>query len=151
LANKGATVFKQCAKDSIERNGRFSVAISGGSTPRAMHRLLGQEPYLFEINWQRTDIFWVDERLVPLEDPASNFGAAKTDWLDKIPIPSNQVHPMPGQRQPEVGAVEYQSELEKYFHDRQNNFPRFDLIFFTLPPCSLAIPPQKQPISGSSV
>lgn len=129
LANKGAALFNQCAKDSIERNGRFSVAVSGGSTPRAMHRLLGQEPYLFEINWQRTDIFWVDERLVPLDDPASNFGAAKTDWLDKIPIPANQVHPMPGQRQPEVGAAEYQSELEKYFHDRQRKFPIFDLIF----------------------
>jgi 6-phosphogluconolactonase len=129
LANKGAALFNQCAKDSIDRKGRFSVAVSGGSTPRAMHRLLGQEPYLFEINWQRTDIFGVDERLVPLDDPASNFGAAKTDWLDKIPIPANQVHPMPGQRQPEVGAAEYQSELEKYFHDRQRKFPIFDLIF----------------------
>ena len=129
LANKGAAIFCQCAKDSIDRNGCFSVAVSGGSTPRAMHRLLGQEPYLFEINWQRTDIFWVDERLVPLEDPASNFGAAKTDWLAKIPIPANQVHPMPGQRQPEVGASEYQLELEKYFHDRQPKFPIFDLIF----------------------
>jgi 6-phosphogluconolactonase len=129
LAKKGAAIFYQCAKDSIERKGRFSVAVSGGSTPRAMHRLLGQEPYLFEINWQRTDIFWVDERLVPLDDPASNFGAAKTDWLDKIPIPANQVHPMPGQRQPEIGAAEYQTELEKYFHDRQRKFPIFDLIF----------------------
>ncbi len=63
LANKGAALFKQCSKDSIVRMGRFSVAVSGGSTPRAMHRLLGQEPYLSEINWQRTDIFWVDERL----------------------------------------------------------------------------------------
>jgi 6-phosphogluconolactonase len=129
LAKKGAAIFYQCAKDSIERNGRFSVAVSGGSTPRAMHRLLGQEPYLSEIEWQRIDIFWVDERLVPLDDPASNFGAAKTDWLDKIPIPANQVHPMPGQRQPDVGAAEYQTELEKYFYDRRNNFPIFDLIF----------------------
>jgi 6-phosphogluconolactonase len=129
LANKGAALFDRCAKDSIERNGRFSVAVSGGSTPRAMHRLLGQGPYLVEINWQRTDIFWVDERLVPFDDPASNFGAAKTDWLDKIPIPASQVHPMPGQRQPEVGAEEYQSELEKFFYDRQSNFPIFDLIF----------------------
>ncbi len=129
LANRGAALFKQCAKDSIERAGRFSVAVSGGSTPRAMHRLLGREPYLFEINWQCTHIFWVDERLVPLDDPGSNFGAAKTDWLDKISIPANQVHPMPGQMQPEVGTAEYQSKLEKYFHDRQNNFPIFDLIF----------------------
>jgi 6-phosphogluconolactonase len=129
LANKGAALFNQCAKDSIDRNGRFSVAVSGGSTPRAMHRLLGQKPYLFEINWQRTNIFWVDERLVPFDDPASNFGAAKTDWLDKIPIPANQVHPMPGQSRPEVGAAAYKTELEKYFQERQHNIPIFDLIF----------------------
>jgi 6-phosphogluconolactonase len=129
LAHKGAALFKQHAKDSIERNGRFSVAVSGGSTPRVMHRLLGQEPYLFEVDWQRTDIFWVDERLVPFDDPASNFGAAKADWLDKIPIPANQIHPMPGEGQLEISAAEYQSGLEKFFHDRQDNFPMFDLIF----------------------
>jgi 6-phosphogluconolactonase len=129
LATAGADLFKQCAADSIRRKGRFDVAVSGGSTPRALHRLLGKEPYLFAVDWQHTDIFWVDERLVPCHDPASNYGAAKMDWLDKIPVPANQVHPMPGQGQPEVCAAEYQTLLEKYFNGSQRNFPVFDLIY----------------------
>jgi 6-phosphogluconolactonase len=129
LATTGAAFFKQCARDSIERRGHFKVAVSGGSTPRATHRQLGEEPFLSAIDWQRTDIFWVDERLVPYDNPASNFGAAKMDWLDKIPIPAHQVHPMPGHRKPEECAAEYQSELEVFFDDRRNDFPVFDLIF----------------------
>jgi 6-phosphogluconolactonase len=129
LATTGAAFFQKWAQDSIERKGRFNVAVSGGSTPRAMHSRLGEEPFLSEVDWQRTHIFWVDERLVPYDNPASNFGAAKRDWLDKIPIPAGQVHPMPGQQQPDVCAARYQSELEEFFQDRRNDFPVFDLIF----------------------
>lgn len=74
MARKGAEIFVKAAKESAGMRGCFIVAISGGSTPRSMHRMLAEEPYLSDIPWDKTDIFWVDERCVPENDPASNFG-----------------------------------------------------------------------------
>ena len=129
MAKKGAEIFSQAAKKSVETRGRFVVAISGGSTPRNMHRLLGEEPFLSDIPWDKTDIFWVDERCVPADDLHGNFGTAKKDFLERVPIPEAQVHPMPGEIYPEKGAINYQQELLKFFNTGAGEFPVFDLIF----------------------
>ncbi len=129
MARKGVEIFAQVAKESVEIRGRFAVAISGGSTPRSMHSVLGQEPFSSNIPWEKTDIFWVDERCVPENDPASNFGLAKKDFLDKIPIAQNQIHPMPVEASPEEGARIYQGVLSDFFHPQKREFPVFDLIF----------------------
>ncbi|MGD2269817.1 MAG: 6-phosphogluconolactonase [Desulfobacterales bacterium] len=129
LARKGAEIFYQHAKNSISSRGKFSVAVSGGSTPLAMHRLLGEKPFISDVPWHQTHIFWVDERLVSVDDPASNFGAAKSDWLTRVPIPKDQIHPMPVQLKPQDGADNYQAALEAYFTERESNYPVFDLIF----------------------
>lgn len=104
------------------------VALSGGSTPRPMHRLLGEEPYLSEIPWDATHIFWVDERSVPTNDPASNYGAARADFLNCVPIPKNQVHPMPADLQPKEGAMAYEKELVEFFQTGASDIPALDLI-----------------------
>ncbi len=132
MAKKGAKIFSQAAKKSVEKRGRFSVAISGGSTPRNMHRLLGEEPFLSDIQWDKTNIFWVDERCVPENDPLSNYGTAKKDFLNRVPIPEAQVHPMPGEDSPEKGALNYQQELLKSFKCGTGEYPVFDLIFLGL-------------------
>lgn len=129
LAQKGAEIFYQRAKDSVSSRRNFKVAVSGGSTPMAMYRLLGQKPFISDVPWHQTHIFWVDERLVPVDDPASNFGAARSDWLEKVAIPKDQVHPMPVQLKPKDSADRYQTALEEYFTVRENNYPVFDLIF----------------------
>lgn len=129
MARKGAEIFSRAAKESVEIRGRFAVAISGGSTPRSMYRMLGQEPLSSNIPWDKTDIFWVDERCVPENDPASNFGLAKKDFLDKIPIAQNQIHPMPVEVSPGEGARIYQGALSDFFHLQKGDFPVFDLIF----------------------
>jgi 6-phosphogluconolactonase len=129
LANKGAEIFSRTAIESIEKRGRFAVAISGGSTPRNMHRMLAEEPYLSDIPWQKTHIFWVDERCVPENDPASNFGLATEDFLDQVSISQNQIHPMPVETSPEKGAEIYQNKLLDFFHLQNEEFPAFDLIF----------------------
>ncbi len=129
LAIKGAVIFCRAANAHLGQNGRFSVAISGGSTPRAMHRLLAQKPYVKEIPWQGTHIFWVDERMVPFEHSASNFGTAKKDFLEKIPIPKGNIHPMPALTIPEEGVGRYQNELNTFFQPGDNVWPVFDLIF----------------------
>ena len=129
LANKGAEIFSRAAIESIEKRGRFAVAISGGSTPRVMHGMLAKEPYLSDIPWEKTHIFWVDERCVPENDPASNFGLARKDFLDRVPIPQNQIHPIPVEAYSEEGAGKYQRVLIDFFHLQKGEFPVFDLIF----------------------
>ena len=129
LARKGAEIFSKAAKDSVGLRRRFTVAISGGSTPRYMHGILAEEPYLSDIPWEKTHIFWVDERCVPENDPASNFGLARKDFLDQIPIPQDQIHPIQVEASPEEGAGIYQSALIDFFHLQKREFPVFDLIF----------------------
>ncbi len=129
LARKGAEIFSKAAKESVGLRGRFAVAISGGSTPRYMYGILAKEPYLSDIPWEKTHIFWVDERCVPENDPASNFGLARKDFLDKIPIPQNQVHPIPVEASPDKGAGIYQGVLIDFFHLQKGASPVFDLIF----------------------
>ena len=128
LAHKGAAIFTQVAAESVALRGRFVVAISGGSTPRPLHRLLGEEPYMSEIPWNSTHIFWVDERCVSAEDPASNYGAARADFLQSVHIPDKQVHPMPADLAPEEGAAAYQRELGRFFQAKISEIPVFDLI-----------------------
>lgn len=129
MMHKGAEIFSQAAKESVEKRGHFVVALSGGSTPRSMHRMLGEEPFYSDIPWAKTDIFWVDERCVAENNPASNYGLAIKDFLEKIPIPQNQIHPMPVQTSPEQAAGIYQDVLADFFHLQMGDFPVFDLIF----------------------
>lgn len=129
LSSWAANLFAQKAKDCVNSQRRFVVALSGGSTPRPVHRLLGQDPFRSQIPWRDTHIFWVDERCVPETNQASNFGAAKEDLLDHVPLPPSQIHPMPGGLPPEEGAKQYQQELEGFFGSDASGFPVFDLIF----------------------
>ena len=132
MAARGARIFSDNAKRCVEAEGRFFVALSGGSTPRAMHRMLAKEPYHSEIPWHGVHLFWVDERCVPADDAASNYGAAREDFLEKIPLPVGQVHPMPAGKVPEDGALEYQAELVKMSRQAKGQVPIFDLIFLGL-------------------
>lgn len=129
LARTAADIFTTTAKDCIEQTNLFTVAISGGSTPRGMHKLLAEEPYRSDIPWMKIHIFWVDERCVSVDDPASNFGLAKKDFLERIRIPVEQIHPMPGGFAPEEGARKYQEEMERVFQTLGKDSPIFDLIF----------------------
>ncbi len=128
LARMGAEIFCQAASASVQLKGRFAVALSGGSTPREMHRLLADPPYADRIPWQQTHVFWADERMVPVNDPASNYGAARRDFLAKIPTLSDRVHPMPVHLPPAEGAGAYQREMERVFKPAGNRYPVFDLI-----------------------
>jgi len=129
LASWAADFFAGTARACANTQGRFMVALSGGSTPRPVHRLLGQDPYRSQVPWGETHIFWVDERCVPETSQASNFGAAKDDFLHHVPVPPSQIHPMRGGVPPEEGAKQYQRELEGFFGSDANGLPVFDLIF----------------------
>jgi 6-phosphogluconolactonase len=125
LARSGAELFCRAAGQAVTRDGRFAVALSGGSTPRPMHRLLAERPFVDKIPWDSSHLFWIDERLVGYDEPASNFGTAAADFLSQVPIPRPNVHPMPIDQPPEQAAAAYQEMLKNFFAQE----PAFDLIY----------------------
>ncbi len=108
------------------------MALSGGSTPRAAHRLLAGEPVRSAFPWEHTSVFWVDERCVNPDDPASNYGNACRDLLDRVPIPRKNIFPMPAEQPPDLGAIEYERLLASVFELPPDAFPRFDLVLLGL-------------------
>lgn len=128
MAQKAADFFMAAARHRIEKSGQFSVAVSGGATPRPMHRLLAEDPHGRARVWEKTHLFWVDERCVPESDPASNYGMARRDFVERVGIPAAQVHPMRGTIDPDRGATDYEKTLRSFFCKKQDVFPRFDLI-----------------------
>lgn len=129
LAMAGVDIFSKVAIKSVEKRGRFVVAISGGSTPKKMHRLLAKAPCYSKIPWDRTHLFWVDDRHVPETHPASNYGAARKDFLSRVPIPGAQVYPIYSRTTPKEDARQYQKTIIDFFDLQKEQFPRFDLIF----------------------
>jgi 6-phosphogluconolactonase len=123
-----ADVLLETVRVDAAGAGCVSIAISGGSTPRGMHRLLAQNPYASDIAWDRLHLFWADERLVPYEHPDSNFGAARTDFIEKLAIRPAGVHPVPVAGDPGDLARRYEEELRAHFRMRRLAEPIFDLI-----------------------
>ena len=128
LARRGADIFWREAVACVAEYGRFTAAVSGGSTPRAMYRLLATAPFYEGIPWLHTHLFWVDERLVAYDDTASNYGAARGDFLSAVAIPPRQIHPMPVDKRPADAALSYSRELDSVFQTGGKSEPVFDLV-----------------------
>ena len=95
LSQQAAQYVVRIASASLAARGRFTIALSGGTTPRELYGLLGSEPYRSQIDWQSVHIFWGDERCVSPDSPDSNYHTAQEVLLSKIPIPALQIHRMP--------------------------------------------------------
>ena len=109
LPEVAAQRIAQVIRQAIDRNGRASVALAGGTTPRAVYRRLAK---LGEIPWEKLDVYFGDERAVSPDDPQSNYRMARESLLDAVPIPSAQVHRMPAERADrEATAAEYAAHL----------------------------------------
>ena len=109
------------ASAAIPARGRFTIALSGGSTPRALFELLGADPYRAKVDWARVEICFGDERCVPPDDPASNYRMARQALLEHVPA---RVHRMRGEDDPAAAATAYERELRELF----GATPRFDLV-----------------------
>jgi len=118
------------AETAVRERGRFSVALSGGNTPRTVYSLLANEHK--QLPWDRIHIFFGDERHVPPDDPESNFRMASESLLSKVPIPQNNVHRIRAELDAEAAAMQYEQELREFFHLMDHDWPRFDLIFLGL-------------------
>lgn len=109
LADAVARHIADCGADALSARGRFMLALSGGSTPRAAYvRLATNHP---ELDWQRTHVFWSDERCVPPDEPRNNYRMAREALLDRVPIPQAHVHRIRGEADPVQAAAEYEREL----------------------------------------
>lgn len=103
------------ARDVIAARGRFSLALSGGSTPRPLYALLATPPFASQIDWSRVHVFWGDERCVPPAHPDSNYRMAREALLDAVPIPADNVHRIAGEDEPDAAARAYEQVLRSYF------------------------------------
>jgi 6-phosphogluconolactonase len=114
------------------RRGRFAVALSGGSTPKAFYALLATAEYRNRLDWSCVHLFWSDERCVPPEHPESNFRMVQESLLSKVEIPRENIHRMAGEKEPQAAAADYENELRMFFNPPQDGLPRFDLIYLGL-------------------
>jgi 6-phosphogluconolactonase len=127
LSHEAAQYIVRLANEAIVSHGRFSIALSGGSTPRVLYGLLGDEPYRSQINWSQVEIFWSDERCVPPDSSDSNYQLAQEVLLSKVPIPASQIHRMPADKPDhDAASLEYTQEMQRVFGT--DGIPSFDLL-----------------------
>jgi 6-phosphogluconolactonase len=136
LAKEAAERCSQIAQEAVARGGRFTIALSGGSTPKLLYSLLAAEPYSTSLPWRKTHVFWGDERAVPPGDHDSNFGMAKATLLDRVPVPPERVHRMQAEGDDlDLAAREYEAKIASVFAvPPTGDPPSFDLILLGLGP-----------------
>ncbi|MBC7870713.1 MAG: 6-phosphogluconolactonase, partial [Chitinophagaceae bacterium] len=125
LADAAAEMFVAFAQKAIETSARFSVALSGGSTPKALFARLASPKFANQIDWSHVHLFWGDERCVPPDHADSNYRMTREGLLDHVRIPAANVHRMQGEIDPSQAANAYEDELRAFFGTAQ---PRFDLV-----------------------
>jgi len=127
LSKEAADLFIEQAERAIEERGRFLVALNGGSTPNRLFQLLATD-YRNKVDWDKTHIFWGDERCVPPDDSGSSYGQAWNAFLSHVTIPRSNIHRIIGELEPAKASKEYGITL-KGFASPPLDFPRFDLVY----------------------
>jgi 6-phosphogluconolactonase len=132
LARAAAELFVNTAAASIEARGRFWVALSGGTTPRPLYKLLATSAFSSRVDWARIRIFWGDERYVPADDPDSNYRMTAEALLQHVPIPFMNVYRVPTEIDPpQAAAAAYEHEIRHCFRVF-DYVPQFDLVYLGL-------------------
>jgi len=122
------------ATDAVAKRGRFTIALSGGSTPRNLYTLIAANAST-TLPWSQMFFFWGDERHVPPDSPDSNYRMAKESLLSKVPIPPANIFPVPAENPDAAQVAEvYEQTLRKFFAVAPGEFPRFDLILLGMGP-----------------
>lgn len=125
LAEAAATLFVRISQEAIDAKGRFSVALTGGSSPIALYKLLASDKYKRSVDWNSVYIFWGDERWVPFDDDRSNTKMAFDTLLNLVPIPKENIFPM---YSAEKSAEEYATDYEDTIRRQVGDDGVFDLI-----------------------
>jgi 6-phosphogluconolactonase len=128
LAREGVRRISETARRSIAARGRFVLALAGGNTPRKLYKILAATD---GIDWRHVEIFFSDERLVPLGDQDSNYRMARETLLDHVAIPPGQVHAVPTHLPPDEAAVAYELALREILGVKE---PRLDVALLGMGP-----------------
>ena len=122
-AERIAEVLLAAAPDQ----GAVRWAVAGGHTPRPVYERLAAEPYRSRIPWQKVHMFWGDERMVSHDNPDSNFRMVSETLLTRVPLPEENIHPVPERSNATDAAAAYEEDIRKHFKTRRG-FPEFDLV-----------------------
>lgn len=132
LSHSAADYFIQYAAESIQVRGLFTVALSGGSTPLSMYRVLASESFRGKVDWSRVLFFWGDERCVPPDHHDSNYHRAWETILSTVPVPETNIHRIMTEYEPIQAAAEYEEMLVTFFSrlpdETQRISASFDLV-----------------------
>jgi 6-phosphogluconolactonase len=134
LFRAAAEKFCTLGSNAIQDHGKFTVALSGGSTPRGLHQELVTH-FASRLDWSKVFFFWGDERHVPPESSDSNYRMASETLLSKLPIPPENIFRVPSEL-PDArqAATKYEQTLHQFFHPSPDSFPRFDFILLGMGP-----------------
>lgn len=133
LFKAASAEIARIAVSAVQNNGKFSVALSGGSSPKGLFTLLasGNVP---SIPWNKTYFFWGDERHVPPDNSESNYRMAKETLLDKLSVPESHIFRVHSEEPAEKAASDYEQAIKEFFRLPPSEFPRFDLILLGIGP-----------------
>jgi 6-phosphogluconolactonase len=134
LATKAASFVQECAREAIHERGRFTLVLSGGTTPEQTYEFLAHHDRNSSIGWSKTFIFFGDERFVPHSDIRSNYAMVRRCLLNDAPIPPSHVFPIATNVASAAdAAVKYAEQLANFFQVPLNGEPpAFDLILLGL-------------------
>jgi 6-phosphogluconolactonase len=116
-------------KEVLSKQDRFTIALSGGSTPKRLYQLLTSDQYKKKIAWERLHFFWGDERFVSFTDERNNAKMAFEELLDHVPVAKEQIHIMQTDIDPDASAAAYEKILHSYFDNKPHSF---DLVLLGL-------------------
>ncbi len=137
LEREAAERFVEWARASIADHGIFTIALSGGSTPKRLFALLAAEPYRSQLAWDKIQFFWGDERTMPPDHKDSNYRMANEALLSGVPVPPTHVHRIEGENpDPAAAAAAYAAAIREVFGgvSGDSELPRFDLILLGMGP-----------------
>lgn len=127
LTRQASSDILALAERCIAERGCFSIALSGGSTPKQLYQTLAQSSQ--QVDWSKFQVFFGDERFVPQDDDRSNFKMVQDNLLQQLPIPDSGIFPVPVQlNDPDTCALHYAKTIEAEVKPGNNGIPSFDLV-----------------------
>jgi len=134
LFEAAAQDFVEQGRASVRGQGRFTVALSGGSTPRGLFQVLSSKDHGL-LPWDRMFFFWGDERHVPPDHPDSNYRMTHETLLSKVPVPAANIFRVPAEdADANEAAASYEKTLHEFFRLKPGQLPQFDLILLGMGP-----------------
>lgn len=125
LIERSLKIILDKIQSAISERGQFTIALSGGSTPKPLYEAIASQ----NLPWEKIHVFWGDERYVPPDHADSNQGMARQAWLDRVNMPAANIHPMPtDEAEPAVAASKHEEQLRDFLKVQEGEFPVFDVI-----------------------